>query len=141
MMLMTRLIELLFVNRRLKTSRPYVFSALTGFAMLALLGVFGTFLCALIAAGLLWLLFVQTLAMGAGLAAAVLITLVAALCALMLAALAASRLWSGVRSDINRLIEGQLPVGAPLVDKTVGTIGNVAGAFMNGFRHRRKSGG
>lgn len=145
MLLLTRLIELLSVNRRLKTSRPYVLSALTGFAMLALLGVFGTFLCALMVGGFLWLGFAQLLTAGFGVGVSALIVALAAACVLALVALSAARIWRAVRADIGHVIDGQVPVIAPLIDKTADALGGVAGAFAAGLKkrgpqaHRRRS--
>ncbi|HWU48961.1 MAG TPA: hypothetical protein VN042_03730 [Asticcacaulis sp.] len=136
MLLLTRLIELLSVNRRLKTSRPYVLSALTGFAVLALLGVFGTIFCALVVSGLLWLSFVQMLAAGLGVGVSALITAAIAVCVLFLVGLTALRVWSGVQADIGHVIDGQAPLIAPLIDKTGDLLGGLAGAFVNGLKKR-----
>jgi len=137
MLLLTRLIELLFVNRRLKTSRPYVFSALTGFSVLALLGVFGTFLCTLIVAGSLWIAYAH-LAAAHGVLPAALMTLGMALLILILAGLGAVRIWQGVSADIERALEGLSPPGAPLIDRTIDTIGDVAAAFRRGLTEKRR---
>jgi predicted PurR-regulated permease PerM len=140
MLLLTRLIELLSVNRRLKTSRPYVLSALTGFAVLALLGVFGTILCALVVSGLLWVSFDQLQAAGLGVGVSALITCGVAVLVLLLVALSAAQVWRGVRSDIGRVIDGQAPLIAPVIDKTGDLLGGVANAFASGLKRRAGKG-
>ena len=136
MLLLTRLVELLSVNRRLKTSRPYVLSALTGFAVLALLGVFGTILCALIVSGLLWVSFDQMLAAGLGVGVSALATTALAFVVLAFVGLSASRVWRGVRANIGQVIDGQAPLIAPVIDKTGDVLGGLANAFANGLKKR-----
>lgn len=136
MLLLTRLIELLSVNRRLKTSRPYVLSALTGFAVLALLGVFGTILCALVVGGLLWLSFDQMLAAGLNTGVSALATAAIAVVVLLVVGLTASRVWRGVQADIGQVIDGQAPLIAPVIDKTGDVLGGLADAFASGLKRR-----
>lgn len=146
MLLLTRLIELLFANRRLKTSKPYVFSALTGFAVLALLGIFGALLLALTAAGGLWLAYTQMLAAGLSVAIAALLTLVIVACLLVLVSAIAVRAWTSVQADIGHIFESQTPnpiphltpLVTPVLDKTVGAVGRVAGAFRRGLKHKTR---
>ncbi|MBW8882765.1 MAG: hypothetical protein JF615_15495, partial [Asticcacaulis sp.] len=65
MSVIMRFVELLSASKRLKDSKPYVLRALSGLAVVILLGVFATVMAALMVAALLWLIYAQMLASGA----------------------------------------------------------------------------
>ena len=130
MSIVMRLVELLSVNKRLKDTKPYVLRALSGLAVVIMLGVFATVMAALMVAALLWLIYAQMLAAGAEIATAAVVTGGLSLVTIAVTAWAAFRVWSAVRADVERIFQSQTPV----VGKMADGVGHVAESFLNGLK-------
>jgi len=132
MFMVKQLIELLSVNKRLNASKPHVLSALSGLAIVVLLGVFGVFLLAMMVSALLWLMYSGMIISGIALMTASLVTGGVTLVLLAITVLFTLRMWSKVRGDVEQVFDAQKPLLGPAVDKA----GNVASAFFQGLRQR-----
>ncbi len=132
MSVVMRLVELFAVNKRLNDTKPYVLRALSGLAIVILLGVFATVMAALLVAALLWLIYTQILAAGVQIATAALVTGALSLITIAIAAWAAFRVWSAVCADVERIFQSQTPV----VNKVADGVGHIAESFVNGLRKR-----
>lgn len=132
MSIVSRLVEMLVVNKKLTASKPYVLSALSGLAVVILLGVFGTFLLAMMVSAVLWLIYSQMLVAGAQISTAALVTAGLTVVTLAITAFAGFRVWSTVRHDVEEIFRQQRPLAAPVIDK----VSDVAGSFFTGLRRR-----
>jgi hypothetical protein len=132
MSVIMRLLDLLSASHKLKDSKPYVLRALAGMAIFVMLSVFATLMTALLVASLLWLIYAEMLAAGAGTAIAGTLVAGLALITIGLTAFAALRTWVAVRADIDLVFNAQTPVVGKVADRVT----TVAGAFINGLRRR-----
>lgn len=132
MSVIMRLLDLLSASHKLKDSKPYVIRALAGMAIFVMLGVFATLMSALLVASLLWLIYAEMLAAGAGTAIAGTFVAGLSLITIGVTAFAALRTWAAVRADIDLVFNAQTPVVGKVADRVTG----VAGAFINGLRRR-----
>ena len=133
----TRIFELLSATKKLNASKTHVMSAVSNLMLAALLGLFGIFLSALMIAGLLYLIYVQLVAVGISVAAATLSTAALTLVILAVAGWGAATLFGRVRSDVEQIFQSQAPIVAPVINK----VGDVAGAFLSGLRTSRNKPG
>jgi hypothetical protein len=133
MAIFMRILELLSASKKLKDSKPYVLRAISGIALVVMLGVFATMMGALLLAGLLWLIYVQMVEAGSGEIVAFLVVAVAALAVMGLAVLAARRAWAAVRADVDMVFSAQTPVVGQVADRVT----HIAGSFISGLRKRR----
>lgn len=132
MFVVQQLFELLSVNKKLNASKPHVLSALSGLAVVVLLGAFGSFLSAMMACAVLWLIYSGMITAGAALMTAALVTGGVTLILLAITVYAAFRVWANVRGEVERVFDAQKPILSPVVD----TAGNVASAFLSGLRRK-----
>jgi hypothetical protein len=132
MFMVQQLFELLSVNKKLNASKPHVLSALSGLAVVILLGAFGSFLSAMMVCAVLWLLYSGMITAGAALMTAALVTGGVTLVLLAVTVYAALRVWASVRGEVERVFEAQKPMLSPVMD----TAGNVANAFISGLRRK-----
>lgn len=132
MSMITRLIEMFIVNKKLTDSKPYVLSALAGLAVVISLGIFAVFMLAMMVSAVLWLIYGQLLVAGAAISTAALVTAGLTFVTLMMTAFVAFRTWRTVRGDVEEIFRQQRPVAAPVFDKVT----DVAGSFVSGLRRR-----
>ena len=129
----TRIFELLSATKKLNDSKAHVMNAVSGLMLVLLLGMFGTFLSALMISGLLYLIHTQLILAGASVLAATLGTTALALAILAAAGLWASAIFGRVRADIEQIFHSQSPIVAPVINK----VSDVAGSFFSGLRTSR----
>ncbi len=134
----SRIFELLSATKKLNASKAYLMNAVSGFTAVILLGVFGTFLFALMTGLLLWLAYAQMLVAGASVLMACLITAALTIVILAITAVIATRIFGQVRESVEHIFHSQSPIVAPVVDRVT----NIASSFVNGLRtsHGAKSG-
>jgi hypothetical protein len=130
MLWISRFFELLSATKKLKASKAYLMSAASGMVIVMLLGVFGTFLFALMTGLLLWLTYTQMLAAGAGVLLSSLGIAAITLIILAIAAMIATRIFGRVRENVELIFQSQSPIVAPVVDRVT----DVASSFLNGLR-------
>lgn len=111
-------------------------SAVSHLIVVALLGLFGMCLSAIMIGGLLYLIYIQLVAAGAGVLIAALCTAALTLAILAVAGLWASAVFGRAQNDIERIFQSQAPIVAPVINK----VGDVAGSFLSGLRKKTGSG-
>jgi len=126
----SRIFELLSATKKLNASKAHVMNAVSGLTVVLLLGVFGTFLSALMIGGLLWLIYTQMILAGVSVVMAALGTAALTLAVLAAIGLIASALFGRVREDVESIFRSQAPMVAPVIDK----MSNMAESFFNGLR-------
>ncbi|CAL4866373.1 hypothetical protein MMA231_00613 [Asticcacaulis sp. MM231] len=126
----SRVFELLSATKKLNASKAYLMNVVSGLVVVMLLGVFGTFLFALMTGLLLWLTYTQMLIAGAGVLWACLGTAALTFIILSIAATIATRIFGQVREGVELIFRSQSPIVAPVVDRVT----NVASSFLNGLR-------
>jgi len=132
----TRIFELLSATKKLNDSKTHIMSAVSHLIVVALLGLFGMCLSAIMIGGLLYLIYIQLVAAGAGVLIATLCTAALTLAILGVAGLWASAVFGRAQNDIERIFQSQAPIVAPVINK----VGDVAGSFLSGLRKKTGSG-
>ncbi len=130
-----KIVELLSVNTRLQASAPYALRLLSTLVTVILLGAFATVLTALITGFGLWLLYTRLLTAGYPFAGALSAAFAVFVIVLVAVAVAAQRLWRGVKRDLSILADVNTPPAAHAVNGAT----SVASAFVSGLLGRRKS--
>ena len=126
----SRIFELLSATKKLNTAKAHVMSAASGLTLVLLLGIFGTFLSALVIGGLLWLIYAQLIAANLDVLPSCAVIAALTLVILGVAATVAMRIFNRVRSDVEQIFHSQAPMAAPVIDKAT----NMVGAFVQGLR-------
>ena len=126
----SRIFELLSATKKLNASKAYLMSVVSGLVVVILLGVFGTFLFALMTGLLLWLAYTQMLVAGASVLLACLGTAALTFVILGITVMIATRIFGQVRESVELIFHSQSPIVAPVVDRVT----NVASSFFNGLR-------
>ncbi|MDV6332248.1 hypothetical protein [Asticcacaulis sp. 201] len=129
----SRIFELLSATKKLNTAKAHVMSAVSGLTLVLLLGIFGTFLSALMIGGLLWLIYMQLIAANLDVLPSCAVIAALTLVILGVAAAVAARIFNRVRSDVEQIFHSQAPMVAPVIDKAT----NMVGAFVQGLRTSR----
>ncbi len=129
---MTRLTELWLTHKKLSDSKSFVLKALSGLAIVIVLGVFGAVLLALMLSSALWLGYGSLLSAGAQITLAASVVGIVSALLLIVTLIAALRLWRDVQKDILLIFRSQTPLVGQVADR----VGDVAGAFMSGLREK-----